>query len=53
MERASEKYSAVKGADLLTEISFQLPAGWEVGFLFWGSVDAVRTDGFMDNLNSQ
>lgn len=53
MERASEKYSALKGADRLTEICFQSPAGWEVDFLFQGSVDAVRTNGFTDNLNSQ
>lgn len=44
---------ALEEADVLTEISSSLPAVLEVDFLYWGSDDAVKTDEFMDNLNSQ
>lgn len=37
----------------MTEISSPFPAVWELNFLYWESVDAVKTDGFMDDLNSQ
>lgn len=46
-------HSALKGAVVMTEISSSFPAVWELNFLYWESVDAVKTDGFMDDLNSQ
>lgn len=52
MERTSDMHSALKGAVLLIEISSSFPDVWEVDFLYWESVDAVKTDGFMDDFNS-
>lgn len=45
-------HSALKGAVVMIEISSSFPAAWETNFLYWESVDAVKTDGFMDDLNS-
>lgn len=53
MARTSDMHSALKGDVVLIEISSLFPDVWEVDFLYWESSDAVKTDGFMDDLNSQ
>lgn len=52
IERTSDMHSGLKGAVVLIEISYFFPDVWEVDFLYWELSDAVKTDGFMDDLNS-